>query len=157
LTPPQTTAALRAKSADFDRRALAALREGKVELARELADLAAECEAMAIVFEERGLPSGERRGKVNSEHQPMTDEHRAALSESRKPSGPFLKWIRLPEHGRWSLNRLAAAVGMSPASLSQARLPKSHDNFRPIPRSKATQIEALTGWPATSWSGFTEG
>jgi hypothetical protein len=94
-----------------------------------------------------GLPVPGQPRTVNSSMQ-QTAEHRAALSEAIAPGGKWLKWIRAKEHGGYSQNRLAAAVGMSVSALSAARRPKNDASSRPIPLSKAQQVEALTGWPA---------
>lgn len=100
-----------------------------------------------------GLRPSRGRGSVNSEHM-LTAEHKTALSRSRKGRDEkFLTWIRDKKHGGWSLNRLAAAVPMSPASISQARLPTKDEHSRPIRQSKAERIRELTGWPADAWPG----
>lgn len=151
--PVPTPAEIRAMLARLDRAAKEAEAAGEWKSAVELTEHAVKLEAALAELERL---TGRRQPRtVNSEHVAMTDEHRAALSESRKPADRFLKHIRLEENGRWSLNRLAAGVAMSPAALSQARLPKSHENSRPIAESKAKQIEALTKWPADErhWPG----
>jgi hypothetical protein len=97
----------------------------------------------------KALTGHARQRTVNSEpmHE-LSDSHRAALSEAIKPGTKFLKWIRSKEHGGYSQNRLAAAVGMKPSTFSQARMAKSDPNSRPISESKAKQVQKLTGWPA---------
>lgn len=125
---------------------------------RELAALAQleadHLRALADLHEKRQrLTGGKRSRTVNSEQAKMlTDAHKVALSASRPGSKTkFLEWIRAKEHGGYSLNRLAVAVAMSPAALSQARRRPSDELFRRITPEKAAQIAALTGWPVEDW------
>lgn len=122
-------------------RELAALAQLEADHLRALADL-----------QERRqrLTGGKRSRTVNSEQAKMlSDAHKVALSESR--AGSDTKFLRAIRAKGYSLNRLAKAVGMSPAGLSQARRRTTDEHFRRIPPEKAAQIAALTGWPVEDW------
>lgn len=55
----------------------------------------------------------------------------------------------------YSLNTLAAAVGVSPAMLAAHRKPKGEPNSRMISKARAEAIETLIGWKADArhWPG----
>ncbi len=86
----------------------------------------------------------------------LSAEHRANLSVSQGAHGKkFLKWIRDPANGRWTMNSLAKAVPMSPSAISQAQRRKGDELSRPIRKGRAERIETLTKWPADEahWPG----
>jgi lambda repressor-like predicted transcriptional regulator len=86
-------------------------------------------------------------GTVNSAM--MSDTHKVNMSRSRAVADrKFMEHIR--EKG-YSLNALAKAAKMSPASLSQSRRKQSDPLFRRISAEKAKLVEKLTGWPASDW------
>lgn len=131
-----------------DAAALRALDAGDAAQAREYRLLATLHREVASAMERGGLPALPKPRTVNSE-QMLSDEHRAALSASRPSKDKrFMTAVRTKGY---SLNRLAEAVGMSPASLSQARLRPASANFRRIPEAKAKAIEGIIGWPASDW------
>jgi hypothetical protein len=100
-------------------------------------------------MERKGLPRLPKPRTVNSEQTMLSDEHRAALSASR-PSRDKKFMVAVRAAG-YSLNRLAAEVGMSPAALSQSRLKPTNPQYRRIPEAKAKAIEGIVGWPASDW------
>jgi hypothetical protein len=80
--------------------------------------------------------------KVNTS---MENVHRVAISRGRAESDPFLTAIQ--GHG-FTLRSLAAAVEVSPATLSAHRKARKEPNSRPCPQGRASRICELTGWPA---------
>jgi hypothetical protein len=97
---------------------------------------------------ERALHNRSRKSRVNG----MQDVHRVAHSKGMKSRDAFLRAIHkvrtdAAPHGN-SLRSLAEALDISPASLSQHRLPKKDPNHRPCPEARALRIQDLTGWPA---------
>lgn len=117
-------------------------------------------EAVGDVIAAAGLTDADRDFFISVGLQPITkparvssdmvNSHRIALSESRskKGSDPFLTAIRNGKPRAFTLRGLAAALDISQPMLSAHRKPKGHANSRPIPRDRAEQIAALTGWPA---------
>jgi len=101
------------------------------------------------------LPPPREQRTVQGEAM-MSADHRANLATSQlQHSKRFSKWIREPEHGRWTINGLSKAVPMAASSISQAQRRKNDPLSRPIRKDRAERIQQLTGWPADEahWPG----
>lgn len=90
--------------------------------------------------------------RLQRREQPRTvnkmDSNAHAFATSQGRSGDAL--VRAANKAKLTLRALAAAAGVSPSNLSMARRGE-----RPIPRSAAEKVAALTGFAATAsnWRG----
>lgn len=121
------------------------------EFDRQLAVLQrAQQELIEAVVEEHRLRV--HRTSVNTVSEQMQLENRIAISKSRSAGSddPFFEAIRAAKPKGFTLRSLAKRIGTKPSLLSMQR-----KGDRPIPVSRAKEIEDLTGWPADKkhWPG----
>ena len=110
--------------------------------ADQAAALADEMRAEAARLEATPLTEESQRSTVGDV---MTEEHRAALSDSRwAGNNPVMNAAKA--HGIVSLHALAKKLGEDPGFLSKVIRGK-----RPMPERLARAIEKAIGYPASAW------
>lgn len=145
---PRSPADLRAKAQELDQRALAALRRGDAALAKEIAEIAAECEALAAVMEERGIDS--RSAVVHREPVTVAEAFARRVSAARAKTDPpdeLVKAIVEDPAKRWrsGTDYAKRRLGISPSTFHNYRNGIS-------PPTRAVDKKVRADFPGLSWT-----